>query len=184
MPKKHLLSQIQLDSLSSPIRLAIIQRLEIDKQATAHELAQKMGRSVTSLYHHLKQLEEVGLLYVASERPGVRRPEAVYAMAVGRLSSANAVKTPQGRKTYGRTGARIADAGARAFTAAVTQGRPRFEGEERNTAAKHYVLRADKEKLAELNRLLAELGEAAVLSCESGEEIQLTILLSPLNPKA
>ena len=184
MPKKHLLSQNQLESLSSPIRLAIIQRLDIDKEATALELAQKMGRSVTSLYHHLKQLEEIGLLYISGERRGVRRPEAVYALAVGRLSSAEAVKTPQGRKSYGRAGVRIAHAGARAFSAAVSYGRPRFDGDHRNTAARHYVLLADKEKLAEINKLLTELGEAAARSCKDGEEIQLTILLSPLQAKA
>jgi DNA-binding transcriptional ArsR family regulator len=184
MPKKHLLNQIQLESLTSPIRLAIIQRLDIDKEATARELAQKMGRPVTSLYHHLKQLEEIGVLYISAERSGVRRPEAVYAMAVGRLSSAEAVKTAKGRKTYGRAGVRIADAGARAFSAAVTHGRPRFDGEHRNTTARHYVLRADKKKLAELNRLLTELEEAAAHSGKDGEEIQLTILLSPLRPKS
>lgn len=184
MSKKHFLNQIQLESLTSPIRLAIIQRLDIDKEATARELAQKMGRPVTSIYHHLKQLEEVGLLYISAERSGVRRPEAVYAMAVGRLSSAEAVKTPLGRETYGRAGARIADAGARAFSAAVTHGRPRFDGEHRNATARHHVLRADKKKLAELNRLLTELEEAAAHPCEEGEEIQLTILLSPLHMKA
>lgn len=184
MTKSHLLSQTQLESLSSPIRLAIIQRLDIDKEATAHDLAQRMGRPVTSLYHHLKQLVKVGLLYISAERRGLRRPEAVYAMAVGRLSSADAVKTPQGRKTYGRAGVRIADAGARAFSAAVTHGRARFEGEQRNAAARHYVLRADKTKLAELNKLMTKLGEAAAHPSKDGEEIQLTVLLSPLHPKA
>jgi hypothetical protein len=142
-----------------------------------------MGRPVTSLYHHLKLLEEVGLLHIPAERTGLRRPEAVYAMAVGRLSSAAAVKTPQGRKTYGRAGVRIAEAGARAFSTAVAHGRPRFDGEHRNAAARHYVLRANKAKLAELNELLRGLEDAAAHSCKDGEEIQLTVLLSPLQSK-
>src|SRR5580700_4097454 len=44
MPKKHLLSQTQLASLTSPVRLAIVQRMEIDREATARELARRMGR--------------------------------------------------------------------------------------------------------------------------------------------
>jgi hypothetical protein len=45
------------------------------------------------------------------------------------------------------------------------------------------VRRADQEKLKALNCLLAELEDAAMDSCEEGEEIQLTLLLSPLVTK-
>jgi DNA-binding transcriptional ArsR family regulator len=183
MPKKHFLSQSQLESLTSPIRLAIVQRLEVDKEATARELASRMGRPVTSLYHHLKQLEDVGVLRVVAERKGARRPEAVYATVAEYLSSAEAVKTPRGRKTYGRAGTRVAEAGARAFAAAVATGHPRFEGDQRNAMAHFYVLRADRAKLAQLNKLLIALEEAALQPSESGEEIQLTTLLSALPSK-
>jgi len=184
MPKTHFLSQIQLESLTSPIRLAIVQRLEVDRQATARELARRMGRPVTSLYHHLKQLEDVGVLRVAGTRKGARRPEAVYTMVADYLSSAEAVKTPKGRKTYSRAAARVAEAGARAFSAAVAQGSPRFAGEQRDAMVRFFVLRADKRKLARLNALLNALEEAAAHSCEEGDEIQLTILLSGLPSKA
>ena len=183
MSTKHFLSQIQLESLTSPIRLAIVQRLEVDKEATARELARRMGRPVTSLYHHLKQLEDVGVLRIVAERKGVRRPEAVYAMVADYLSSAEAVKTEPGRKTYGRAAARVAEAGARAFSAALVQGSPRFDGEQRNAFVRFYALRATREKLARLNALLNELEDAATQSCEEGEEIQLTVLLSPLPSK-
>jgi predicted ArsR family transcriptional regulator len=182
MSDKHAINQSQLESLTSPVRLAIIQRLDIDKAATAQELAQRMGRPVTSLYHHLKQLLEVRLLHVVEMRPGTRRPEAVYAN-VGRLSSAKAVATPRGKRAYGKTGVRIADAGARAFSSAIARGDARLGGEERNTTARHYVLRANKAKLAEINELLDKLGDTAARSDETGEEIQVTILLSPLRPK-
>ena len=184
MPKKHLLSQTQLETLTSPVRLAIVQRLEIDKEATARELAQRMGYPVTALYHHLKQLECVGVLRVVAERQGVGRPEAVYALIAGYLSSAKAVKTRPGRKAYGRAAARVADAGARAFAAAVARGSPKFAGKYRNTMVKFYLLRADKNKLARLNELLNELDDAAIHSCEDGEEVQLTILLSPVQRKS
>lgn len=183
MPTKHFLSQIQLESLTSPIRLAIVQRLEVDKEATARELARRMGRPATSLYHHLKQLEDVGVLRVVAERKGARRPEAVYAMVADYLSSAEAVKTEPGKKTYVRAATRVAEAGARAFSAAVAHGSPRFEGEQRNAFVRFYALRATREKLRRLNALLNELEDAATQSCEEGEEIQLTILLSPLPTK-
>lgn len=180
MPKTHLLNQAQMESLTSPARLAIVQRLEVDKQATARELASGLGRPVTALYHHLKQLKDVGVLRVVSERKGPRRPEAVYALAGDQLSSAEAVKTRQGRKTYGSAAARVADAGVRAFRTAVGHGAPRFDGAARDTMVKYFVLRADRKKLARLNALLNALEEEAIESCKDGEEIQLTILLSPV----
>jgi predicted ArsR family transcriptional regulator len=184
MAKKHFLTQNQLESLTSPVRLAIVQRLEIDKEATAREIARRLGRPVTSLYHHLKQLEDAGVLRVVAERKGARRPEAVYAMVAEYLSSAEAVRTQRGRKTYARAAARVADAGARAFSAAVAHGKPRFEGDPRNAMVRYYLIRADSKKLAALNRLLAELEDVATHSSEEGEEIQLTILLSPCSRRS
>jgi predicted ArsR family transcriptional regulator len=183
MPTKHVLTQAQLESLTSPIRLAIVQRLEIDKRATARELAERMGRSATALYHHLKQLEDVGLARIVAERKGPRRPEAVYAMVADNLSSEEAVKTMNGRQTYGRAAARVADASSRAFSAAVAHSDTRFDGQYRNAMVRFYVLRADKKKIAQLNALLNELEDAAMHPCDEGEEIQLTVLLSPLRSK-
>lgn len=180
MFKTHFLSQSQLESLTSPVRLALVQRLEIDGQATARELAQRMARPVTALYHHLKQLVDAGLVCVVGQRRGPRRSQAVYALVADRLSSAKAVKTRRGREIYARAGARVADAGARAFSAAITRGDARFEGRDRNAAAKYFVLRADAKKIGEINRLLAELENVAARSCDTGIELQLALLLSPL----
>lgn len=179
MARKHFLDQLQLESLTSPVRLAIVQRLESDKQATARELALRMGRPVTSLYHHLKQLREVGVLRVVAERRGARRPEAVYALVADYLSSAEAVRTPDGRKSYARAASRVAEAAARAFSAVVVGGKARFEGEGRNSMVRFFALRADPAKLTRLNALLEELESLLAERSEAGEEIILTLLLSP-----
>jgi DNA-binding transcriptional ArsR family regulator len=181
--QKHFLTEAQLESLNSPVRLAVIQRLEVDKQATVRELAHRMGKAATALYHHIKELEEVGLLRVVGEKQGTRRPEAVYAMVAPYLSSAEAVKTEKGREIYSRAGGRVADAAARAFSNAVLCKGSRFDGRYRNAAVRFYVLRADKKKLARLNQILQELEEIVCHCCEEGEEIQLSILLSPTGSK-
>lgn len=179
MQTKHFLTEAQLESLNSPMRLAIIQRLEVDKEATVRELAHRMGKAATALYHHIRELEENGLLRIIGERKGTRRPEAIYAMVAPYLSSAKAVKTEKGREIYSRSSSRVADAAARAFSSAVQRGDARFDGTYRNAAIRFYVLRADKQKLARLNQILQELEEIACHSCEDGEEIQLSVLLSP-----
>jgi hypothetical protein len=48
---------------------------------------------------------------------------------------------------------------------------------------RYFVLRADRKKMARLNTLLNALEDAAAHSCEEGDEIQLTILLSALPSK-
>jgi DNA-binding transcriptional ArsR family regulator len=183
MSKKHLLTQSQLESISSPIRLAIVQRLEMYREATVRELADRMGRPVTALYHHLQQLQDVGVLHVVGERKGARRPEAVYALVADQLSTAEVVKTRKGRVTLGQGAIRVADAGGRAFSRAMTQMEPHFDGMQRNAMVRYFVLRANKAKLAELNRLINELDAAASEPSEDGEEIQLTWILTPLPPK-
>lgn len=179
------LSPDQLECLTMPMRLAIVQRLESDKEATARELAARMGRPATSLYHHLKQLEEIGLVRIVGERRGSRRPEAVYALVADDFSSAEAVKTDAGRKAYARSAMRVAEAAARALSAAVEADKAKFEGEGRNTRIRFFTVRADKAKLARINRLLGEL-EASLWdeSSEAGEEIMVTVLMSPQHIRA
>jgi predicted ArsR family transcriptional regulator len=183
MPKKYLLNQNQLESLTSTVRLAIVQCLEMDHEATAREIAARMGRPVTALYHHIRKLEDAGVLRMVGERKGLRRPEAIYALAAGQLSTASVVKTRKGRETLGRGAIRVADAGGRAFSRAMTQMEPRFEGGQRNAMVRFFLLRANKAKLAQLNSLIDALDAAASEPSEEGEEIQLTWILTPLPPK-
>lgn len=178
--KKHLLTQNQLESLTSPIRLAIVQRLEIEREATAREIADRMGRPVTALYHHLQLLEDAGVLRVVGERKGSRRPESIYALMADQLSTSGVAKTQKGRDTLGQAAIRVADAGGRAFSRAMAQTEPRFEGRHRNAMVRYFVLRANSRKLAELNRLIDALDAAASDPSDDGEEIQLTWLLTPM----
>jgi hypothetical protein len=180
MSSKHFLTPAQLESLSSPVRIAIVQRFEMDREATARDLALRMGRSVTSLYYHLSALVDVGVLRVVGERPGARRPEAVYGLAGDSLSSAKAVKSAAGRRSYGRSAARVAEAGVRAFAAAVEAPHTAFEGEQRNALVRFFALRADAAHLARLNALLDEIEDAALRGSQEGQQLQLTILLAPL----
>lgn len=185
MVSTYALSQDQLECLTMPMRLAIVQRLESDKAATARELAARMGRPATSLYHHLKQLEEIGLVRVVGERRGSRRPEAVYALVADDYTTVEAVKTEAGRKAYARSAMRIAEAAARAVSAAADADTSRFEGEDRNTRVRFFMLRADKAKLAQINKLIGEL-EVSLWeeSSEEGEEIMFTVLMSPQHIRA
>lgn len=68
----------QRDALASPLRLEIFGHFASAEPLSARELAQRMGRSPSSLYYHLHQLVEVGLLRQAGERPRGSRTETLY----------------------------------------------------------------------------------------------------------
>lgn len=184
MASEHALTPDQIDCLTHPLRLAIIQRLEGDKEATARELALRIGRPPTSLYHHLKQLLDIGLVRVVGERKGLRRPEAVYALLADEYTTIDAVKTSAGKQAYARSTSRIAEAAARALSGAVEADNARFLGAARNTRARFFMARANREKLTRINTLIDEL-EAMLLDGkpEDGEEIMFTFLMSPQRVK-
>lgn len=68
----------QRDALSSPLRLEIFGHFAPASPLSVRDLAQRMGRSSSSLYYHLHQLVEVGLLREAGERPRGTRTETLY----------------------------------------------------------------------------------------------------------
>jgi len=172
------LTPTQLGAMASSVRMAIVQRLDMDGEATARELAAHLGRPVTALYHHLEQLQKAGLVRVTERRSTGRRPEAVYAMVSRRLSSADAVRTPSGRKSLVRVAARAVGASLRAFATVVTQAAARFEGPQRNCAVRHLVFRADRAQLARINALIGGLEEAGSQTSERGEDMLLTVVLA------
>lgn len=172
------LTPAQLGAMASSVRLAIVQRLDIDGQATARELAERLGRPVTALYHHLEQLQQAGLVHVVERRSTGRRPEAVYAMVSRRLSSADAVRTPRGRNNLVKLAARAIGASLRAFAAAASQAAARFEGTQRNCAVRHLLFRADRAQLARINALIDQLEAASSQTSERGEDMLLTVVLA------
>ena len=174
------LSVEQLEAIASPVRLAIVQRLDADGAATAKELAQRLGRPVTALYHHLELLQRCGLLRVVESRKGERRPEAVYACVSARLSSARAARSDSGRRTLAKTAARAAGATLRAFSTACERAAARLDGRRRNTVVRHFAVRADAARLERINALIDELDAVAGASGERGEDLLLTVVMAPL----
>lgn len=177
------LTAAQLGTLASSTRLAIIQRLDVDGEASAREIAGRLGRPVTALYHHLDQLEKSGLIRVVELRSTGRRPEAVYAAVSRQMSSADAVRTRSGRKNLIKVASSALAASLRAFAAVASQAATRFEGPQRNCAVRHLTFRADDARLARINGLISELEEAALHAGEGGENMLLTVLLAEVPGK-
>lgn len=68
----------QREALASPLRLEVFGHFFPSEPLSARELAERMGRSASSVYYHLHRLVEVGLLREAGERPRGTRTETLY----------------------------------------------------------------------------------------------------------
>lgn len=173
------LTPAQLKVMASSVRLAVLQHLEGDGEATAKELAARLGRPATALYHHLEKLLAAGLIVPVGQRETDRRPETVYGLVSSQLSSAKAVRTSSGRKALVELASRVIASSLRAFSAAADQAATRFEGAERQVAVRHLIFRADRRHLARINALIDSLEEGASHSSDEGESMLLTVVLAP-----
>ncbi|RUL69009.1 winged helix-turn-helix domain-containing protein [Dyella choica] len=178
-PNSLNLTPAQLKVMASSMRLAILQHLEAEGEATTKELATQLERPATALYHHLDQLVRHGLIRVAGQRETERRPEAVYALVSRQLSSSKAVRTPSGRKALIEVASRVLASSLRAFSAAVAQAAARLEGPGRHVAIRHLVFRADRQRLMQINEWIDSLENMATSSSADGEGMLLTIVMAP-----
>ncbi|WP_429620790.1 helix-turn-helix domain-containing protein [Stenotrophomonas sp. AN71] len=165
--------------MASPTRMAILQRLDADGPASTRELAERLGRPATALYHHLAHLEKNGLVRITGHRVTGRRPEAVYAAISQQLSSRDAVRTTAGRRSLIRVAASTVAATLRTFATAATHAAARFEGPHRNCVVRHVSFRTDDARLEHINALIDELEAAALDASPQGDTMLLTVLMAP-----
>lgn len=80
------LSNSQLECLSSPARNEVFGGLRLLGTATVAELAQTIDRKPQAVHYHLKELKRVGLAFDAGRRPGLRKPQSLFSALTGPLS--------------------------------------------------------------------------------------------------
>lgn len=114
----------QLAALASPVRREILDHVRRRGPRTVAEVATGLGRKQTSIYYHVNQLVEVGLLVVAGERPGPARPEAVYAAVAADIR----VEDPGASRATAAIAARSAGATLRRALREVEAGLKRKAG--------------------------------------------------------
>jgi len=153
------LNRRQTRLLLSPARLEILQAFAGIGRASARELAAQLRRPPGAIYHHLRMLEQAGLIVEVERRSGTRRPEAVYAPVAERLAVAagSADRDRQARRTLHavlRQAGRDVDA---AFERGTARLQGRFQGAQMSAPLKP---RDVKRILALLGRVDAMLRRA------------------------
>jgi DNA-binding transcriptional ArsR family regulator len=147
-----ILDRRQTTTLVSPPRLEIVEAFGALGQASARELAAHLGRPSGAIYHHVRVLEQAGLIREVTRRRGSRRPEAVYATTAPRLAVA-AGPSPDANRQAARTLRAVLRQAARDVDAGLARGAPallgRFHGVQLSAALKP----------GQVKRVLGLLGE-------------------------
>lgn len=175
------LSAAQLRVMASAPRAQIVGALAQYGGLSACEIAMKIGRPVSGLYHHIKQLERASLVREIATRPSARRPEKIYGLTSEQLSGRAASRSKAGRAALALVARRFLTAAARSVATALTSGLAVTEGQQRNTAVRHVQIRLDRKALALLNAELDALIQRVQAQSGKGKRLELTVALAPSN---
>lgn len=87
----------QLDALFSPVRLEIVEALELFGPCSISEVSADLDRTPHSLYHHFHRLVDVGLIKEVDTRRSGARDEAVYDVCGRPVIVNDDLSTPKAR---------------------------------------------------------------------------------------
>lgn len=174
-------------ALSSALRLEIVGLFGGEKELSVSDMAARIGRPATSLYHHLTILEEAEILHEAGTRPKGKRFESVYRLvnSVLELELDNEDQTARDQlvKTVG-SAFRMAE---RDFAAALERDDLCIEGPKRNFLSMRLHMRVGPELLQLLNEHVEAIQKLCVehsgAPAEPGPDDQflsVTLALLPL----
>jgi DNA-binding MarR family transcriptional regulator len=104
--------------LASPLRAEIIGHLQTDGPQSIRELAARLARPASGLYHHVRLLERSGLLVEKERRKSGRREEVVYALTAPRAAIRDA-RDPTRRAGIAAAATAALRLAGREFTAAL-----------------------------------------------------------------
>lgn len=176
----------QLDALSHPTRHEIVDRLCAAGPMSVREIAQTLGRKVTSIYHHIKQLEEVELIEVVRSSSAERgRPFVVYRSVAPRVRLTRAAADPDLRVPMKKWSKMVAVQAGNDYVKALGSSAVRLQGDKRNLWLYRVVTAPSPQRLARINELLVELAELVwTADPKPGPLVSIGWFMMPLDRKA
>ena len=177
----------QRKALTSPLRLEIIGLFTSHGALSIADMAERMGRSPGSLYHHVGILENVGLLRRAGTRPKGKRYEALFEVSA-RLTAFEAdPKDEDSIADLVRAMSAAFRMSERDLEAALRRDDLKSEGPARNLLATRVHMRISPDLLAELNQHIDAIQTLLVGQIDAGDSagpedelLSLTLALLPL----
>jgi len=150
----------QMEALAHPTRHEIVDRLSAVGPMSVREIARTLGHKVTSVYHHIKLLDEVGLIEVVRSSSADRgRPFIVYRSIAPRVRLTRAAADPKLRAPMTKWSKMVTARAGSDYAKALGSPAARLQGPSRNLWLYRVVIAPSPRRLARINELLAELGE-------------------------
>ncbi len=138
--------------LASPVRMEILNSLAGVRRASIAELGKLLGRAPSSLYHHVAQLVEAGLILEGGRRPTGAHDELVYEAAADEIGLAHDPADAELSAAIADAMAANLRAAERDFRAALCEGTGRVRGRGKDTFGGRYkgwLEEADRRELFE-----------------------------------
>lgn len=179
--------QDQRSALASPLRLEILGLFTTPDSLAISDMADQMGRSAGSLYHHVGILEKAGLLKRTGTRPKGKRHEALFRPAADRIEMEAQTAEGDGGELVVKAMAAAFRMAERDLEAGLREGTCVTEGSDRNLFATRMHMRVSPRILAKLNKHLDAIVE--LLTVPAAKEaslspddhhLSLTLALLPL----
>ena len=175
------LQRKQLRSLVSQRRLEIIDRLVAAGPLAAKELARLVGAQPSALYHHLRQLMEVGLVVEAGYRVVRRRREVLYMTRAPRIRLFRALQDQSNAREMIKITATMARQMSRDFRRGIRSPEARPSGALQNLGFMRLLASPSPATLRRINRYLAEIGELLFTSTDARyEPLSLAWIMAPV----
>lgn len=180
--------QRRRDALTSPLRLELLGLFTTRDPLSISDMAERMGRSAGSLYHHVGILEEAGFLRRVGTRPKGKRFETLFAVDGGPAQVEADPADPDSIHAATRAVSAALRMTERDIEAALTNAEEvAHEGPHRNFLAARVHMRISPDVLQELNAhldaiqsLLQNSDAEAQTMTPSDQLLSLTLVLAPL----
>ena len=171
----------QIRALALPVRHEISDRIAALGPVAVHELARSLGRRRTAIYHHLRRLEQVGLVRAVESTGGRGRPALLYSTVAPRMRLARAARHTRNRGPLAKAGAAAAKQAARDYAMGFRAPSWAIDGAARNHWFFRVVAAPSPARLKRINLLLDELAELVwTPDPNPGPPISVAWFLAPL----
>ena len=187
-PKTHWIREpAQIEAMISPLRQAIIDRIEALGPSSVADLARSLGRPADALYYHVHKLQQVGLLVETGSRSTARRDEALYDFPRRRWHIAYELADPSNVAAIRKATTSLLRQAGRDFDDGVEHPKARVKGPLRNLWSLRLEARLSRDEVREINRHLQAI--LAILrkprpARRGGTLFALSWVLAPLRAPA
>lgn len=150
---RYLKSSEEITAITSSVRLRIIQCFR-DGDASIAEIAEQMGRSPHSLYHHMRKLVKAEILAPIGVRRKTKRDEIVYGICADNFQVYHDPKSKKSRFSLKKLIAALLRRLGQDLTKSIDQGLIIKNGPKKNTHIIRHDLRLTDKRQKEIQQHL------------------------------